>query len=191
MIRGAEGERVVTMDDFHVGPYMTAVGDGGDADRDPDPASGRAAGSAHEKVERRAGDFAIAAVSAAVWVDGGRSPTPASRSRRRPDHDRRHPRRGAAARARRRPRSCSRRPAQIAAEDCMPMPDGRGPVDYKRHLAGVLTKRALRRATARAPCTRRPRTDASDDQRSTASTVTPRRRAAHAAGPLHPRHARA
>ena len=28
--------------------------------------------------------------------------------------------------------------------------DGRGPVDYKRHLAGVLTKRALRRATARA-----------------------------------------
>ena len=30
------------------------------------------------------------------------------------------------------------------------MPDGRGPVDYKRHLAGVLTKRALRRATARA-----------------------------------------
>ena len=38
----------------------------------------------------------------------------------------------------------------IASEDCMPIPDGRGPVDYKRHLAGVLTKRALRRATARA-----------------------------------------
>jgi aerobic carbon-monoxide dehydrogenase medium subunit len=30
------------------------------------------------------------------------------------------------------------------------MADGRGPVDYKRHLAGVLTHRALRRATARA-----------------------------------------
>ena len=30
------------------------------------------------------------------------------------------------------------------------MPDGRGPVDYKRHLAGVLTNRALRRSTARA-----------------------------------------
>ncbi len=29
------------------------------------------AGSAHEKVERRAGDWAIAAASAAVWVDGG------------------------------------------------------------------------------------------------------------------------
>ena len=39
---------------------------------------------------------------------------------------------------------------EIASADCSPMPDGRGPVDYKRHLAGVLTKRALRRATARA-----------------------------------------
>jgi carbon-monoxide dehydrogenase medium subunit len=38
----------------------------------------------------------------------------------------------------------------IASEDCSPIPDSRGPVDYKRHLAGVLTKRALRRATARA-----------------------------------------
>jgi carbon-monoxide dehydrogenase medium subunit len=38
----------------------------------------------------------------------------------------------------------------IASEDCSPMPDGRGPVDYKRHLAGVLTKRALTRATERA-----------------------------------------
>ena len=40
--------------------------------------------------------------------------------------------------------------AAIASEDCTPIPDTRGPVDYKRHLAGVLTKRALRRATARA-----------------------------------------
>ena len=38
----------------------------------------------------------------------------------------------------------------IASEDCMPIPDGRGPVDYKRHVAGVLTKRALRKAAARA-----------------------------------------
>ena len=28
-------------------------------------------GSAHEKVERRAGDWAIVAVSGALWVDGG------------------------------------------------------------------------------------------------------------------------
>jgi carbon-monoxide dehydrogenase medium subunit len=39
---------------------------------------------------------------------------------------------------------------EIASEDCSPSQDGRGPVDYKRHLAGVLTHRALRRAVARA-----------------------------------------
>jgi carbon-monoxide dehydrogenase medium subunit len=38
----------------------------------------------------------------------------------------------------------------LASEDCAPMADSRGPVDYKRHLAGVLTTRALRRAAARA-----------------------------------------
>jgi carbon-monoxide dehydrogenase medium subunit len=38
----------------------------------------------------------------------------------------------------------------IAAEDCAPIPDGRGPADYKRHLAGILSTRALRRAAARA-----------------------------------------
>jgi carbon-monoxide dehydrogenase medium subunit len=39
---------------------------------------------------------------------------------------------------------------QIASEDCSPSADGRGPVDYKRHLAGVLTVRALTRAADRA-----------------------------------------
>ena len=52
--------------------------------------------------------------------------------------------------ASRRRRSCSRRRGEIASEDCSPSADGRGPIDYKRHLAGVLTQRALRRATARA-----------------------------------------
>ena len=39
---------------------------------------------------------------------------------------------------------------EVASADCSPVPDGRGPVDYKRHLAGVLTRRALVRASARA-----------------------------------------
>ncbi len=71
VIRGADGERVVAMEDFHVGPYMTAVEDGEllTEVRIPLRPGG---GSAHEKVERRAGDWAIAAASAAVWIDGGK-----------------------------------------------------------------------------------------------------------------------
>ena len=70
VIRGAGGERVVGMDEFHVGPYMTAVGDGEMLTEVRLPLR-PGAGSAHEKVERRAGDWAIAAASAAVWIDGG------------------------------------------------------------------------------------------------------------------------
>jgi carbon-monoxide dehydrogenase medium subunit len=38
----------------------------------------------------------------------------------------------------------------IASQDCSPSADGRGPVDYKRHVAGVLSKRALVKAAERA-----------------------------------------
>ena len=108
-------------------------------------------GSAHEKVERRAGDFAIAAASAAVWIDGGTiadagialsavGPTTIIVTRAE-ELLRGQAAVGGAVRAGRRDRhgGLHRRSA-----------DGRGPVDYKRHLAGVLTIRALRRATARA-----------------------------------------
>ena len=58
------------MEDFHVGPYMTAVGAGEMLTEVRVPVRS-GAGSAHEKVERRAGDWAIAAASAAVWMEGG------------------------------------------------------------------------------------------------------------------------
>ena len=150
MIRGADGERVVGMEDFHVGPYMTAVGAGEMLTEVRIPVR-PGAGSAHEKVERRAGDWAIAAASAAVWMDGGTIADAGHRAQRgRDDDDPPRPgRRSSCAAASPRRRS-SGRPAAIASEDCSPSADGRGPVDYKRHLAGVLTQRALRRSVARA-----------------------------------------
>jgi aerobic carbon-monoxide dehydrogenase medium subunit len=149
VIRGSDGERVVAMDDFHVGPYMTAVGDG-ELLTEIRLAVRPEAGSAHEKVERRAGDWAIAAASAAVWMEGatiadagialaavGLTTIHLGRAEellrgKAPGDD------------------VFAQVAQIASEDCSPMADGRGPVDYKRHLAGVLATRALTRATTRA-----------------------------------------
>ena len=39
---------------------------------------------------------------------------------------------------------------EIAAASCRPVSDQRGPADYKRHLAGELTRRVLRTAVQRA-----------------------------------------
>jgi carbon-monoxide dehydrogenase medium subunit len=149
VIRGAEGERVVGLDEFHIGPFMTAVGEGEMLTEVRLPLR-PGAGSAHEKVERRAGDWAVAAASGAVWMEGDTitdagvalsavGPTTVHVSRAEE-----------LLRGRTPSEELFTEAGEIASEDCSPVPDGRGPVDYKRHLAGVLTKRALRRATARA-----------------------------------------
>jgi aerobic carbon-monoxide dehydrogenase medium subunit len=149
VIRGPSGERTTGMDGFYLGPFMTAVGADEMLTEIRLPIR-QGAGSAHEKVERRAGDFAIAAVSAAVWIDGGTiadagialgalGPSTIIASRAEEALKGKPPSEELFAQA-----------GEIAKEDCMPVADGRGPVDYKRHLASVLTVRALRRATARA-----------------------------------------
>jgi carbon-monoxide dehydrogenase medium subunit len=149
VIRNAEGERVVSMSDFHIGPFMTAVSDGEMLTEIRLPVR-PGGGSAHEKVERRAGDFAIAAASAAMWLDGDTisdvgialsavGPTTVEVTRAEELLRGQVPSEDLFAKA-----------GEMAAEDCSPTADGRGPADYKRHLAGVLTKRALRRAAARA-----------------------------------------
>ena len=149
VILGADGERVVGIDDFHVGPYMTAVGDGELLTEVRLPLR-PGMGSAHEKVERRAGDWAIAAASAAVSITGetiahARVALSAVGLTTIHLHRASELMAGAAP-----SEELFRRAGEIASEDCSPSADGRGPVDYKRHLAGVLTARALARATARA-----------------------------------------
>jgi carbon-monoxide dehydrogenase medium subunit len=150
VIVGSGGERVVSMDDFHVGPYVTAIEDAEILTEIRLPLR-PGGGSAHEKVERRAGDWAIVAVSAALWMDGGAvadaglalsaaGPTTVHATRSEELLRGRDPSEELFAEA-----------GELASEDCSPTADGRGPVDYKRHLAGELTKRALRRAAGRAP----------------------------------------
>ena len=149
VIAGSGGERVVSMEDFHVGPYVTAIEDAEILTEIRLPLR-PGGGSAHEKVERRAGDWAIVAVSAALWLEGGRiadagvalsaaGPTTVHATRSEELLRGKDPSEELFSEA-----------GALASEDCSPIADGRGPVDYKRHLAGVLTKRALWRAADRA-----------------------------------------
>lgn len=149
VIRGSGGERVVSVRELHTGPYETAVGP---AEILTEIRIGLrpGGGSAYEKVERRVGDYPVAAVGAAVWMEGnviadaGIGLTAVGAP---------HFFAGSAERA-----VIGREPddetlelaAQAASADCHPVTDQRGPADYKRHLAGELTRRALRRAIGRA-----------------------------------------
>jgi aerobic carbon-monoxide dehydrogenase medium subunit len=151
VVRGSGGEREVAMDDFHLGAYETAVGP---AEilvevRVPLP-SGASAGSAYEKVERRVGDWAVIAAGAALTLDGetitqagiGLAAAGATHFRAAGAE--------AALVGSHADEASFVNAARLASEECNPPTDQRGPEDYKRHLVGELTKRALRRATARA-----------------------------------------
>jgi aerobic carbon-monoxide dehydrogenase medium subunit len=146
---GADGTRTVPISDFHLGPWTTVVGAGEIVTEIRLPLR-PGAGSAHVKVERRAGDWAIAAASAAVWMSGD-TITDAGIGLSAVGPITIHLARGEELlRGKRLSDELLDQVAAIASEDCAPIPDQRGPVDYKRHLAGVLTKRALTRAAARA-----------------------------------------
>jgi aerobic carbon-monoxide dehydrogenase medium subunit len=149
IIRGPDGSRTVSAREFHTGPYETVVAPG-ELLTEISIAIRPTCGSAYEKVGRRVGDWPIAAAAAVVWLDGA---TIAEAGLGLTAVGVRH---FAAAEAE---DFLSGAPAteetfaeagRIAAEHCNPASDQRGPADYKRHLAGELTVRALRRAVRRA-----------------------------------------
>jgi carbon-monoxide dehydrogenase medium subunit len=150
VIRGAGGTRTVDLRQFHVGPYETAVVDGEILVELRVPIRTRA-GSAYEKVERRAGDWSIAAAGTFVQMntdgtieDVGIGVTavgaeqftcPAAEDQLRGGQP---------------TDEAIQQAAETCSQSCNPQADQRGPVDYKRHLVGVLVARALTRSVARA-----------------------------------------
>jgi carbon-monoxide dehydrogenase medium subunit len=149
VIRSTAGTRTVPCRELDLGPYETAVGENEILTEVRVPIR-PGSGSAYAKVHRRAGDWAVAAAGAFVRLDGdvivdvgiglaalgapgmtcvaaeqvlrGRSVTPALLDEA----------------------------ARRVATDVRPTTDQRGPSEYKRHLAHVLTRRVLTRAVVRA-----------------------------------------
>lgn len=149
VVRSSSGSRTVPMREFHEGPYETKVGDAEILTEVRFPIR-NATGSAYEKVERRVGDWAVAAAGAFVQLDGdmiadagiGLAAVGADHFIV-PDAE-------AALRGKPAIRESFEEAAQLCHDQCSPVTDQRGPEDYKRHLARELVLRALTRATARA-----------------------------------------
>jgi carbon-monoxide dehydrogenase medium subunit len=149
VVQSASGRRTVEARAFHEGPYETVVGDAEMVVEVRIPMR-PGAGSAYHKVERRAGDWAIAAAGAFVQLDGdtvadvglGLTAVGAAHF--------------ACAEAEDLLRGRPATPDNLAAaaqrchDACEPQPDQRGPADYKRHLARELSLRALTTSVVRA-----------------------------------------
>ena len=148
VIRGQGGERVVGMREFHRGAYETAVEDGEMVIEIRVPLHADA-GSAYEKVERRVGDWAVAAAGAAVRLEGG-AIAQAGIALAAVGSQVTSPEAEQALVGNAPSEELFEEAARLAAAATDPVTDQRGSAEYKRHVSGELTLRALRRATARA-----------------------------------------
>ena len=149
VIRGSGGDRIVSMHDFHAGPYETAVGDAEMLTEVRIPIRPNGS-SAYHKVERRAGDWAVVSAGAAVWMDGatiadGRVGLAAVGPNTTTIDAARDLLQGATP-----SEELYKQVGAVCSANCEPDTDMRGSAEYKKHLASELTIRSLRDAVARA-----------------------------------------
>lgn len=148
---GPAGSRTVPLGAFIVDAYTTALGPGEMLTGISVPFSRRPCGGAYLKFEKRAGDFAVASVGVQLeTADGGAvrriaislGAVGASPIRATAAEDVLHDTSAAT--------SAIDEAERLVREAAEPFEDTRGSVEYKRHLAGVLFRRALAVAMDRA-----------------------------------------
>lgn len=149
-LEGSAGAREVAASEFYQGAYFTALEPGEllTSVSIPLPAGGH--GYAYEKLKRKVGDYATAAAAVVLTMAGGKvatcsigltnlSETPLLAA--------------AAAQAviGTSLDDAALKQAAAAAEAIMsPASDARGPIEYRRHVGGIMVMRALQRAGSRA-----------------------------------------
>jgi len=146
----SDGKRTIAIDDFFVGPLMTALSSNEILTEIRIPIPEGKSGGAYIKLERKVGDFAIVGVAASLQFDGdtctsagialtnvGPTPIRATEAQdalvgttvSQEDAD---------------------KAAELAAAASQPVGDHRGSEDYKRAMVKTLTARAVMQAKERA-----------------------------------------
>lgn len=149
-LKGPGGDRDVAARDFYQGAYFTALEPGEILASISIPVPPSNHGYAYEKLKRKIGDYATAAAAVVLTMSGGKvatcsigltnlSETPllaedASQAVIGTTLD-----------------AASLKKAAAAAVEIMePAGDGRGPVEYRKYVGGIMVERALKRAAAKA-----------------------------------------
>jgi len=150
-ITGAEGKRIVSIDDFFMGFYMTAIQEDEILTAIHVPAHTPGTGNAYHKLERKVGDYATAGVAVNLRLDADGNceeigigltnvnsvPMRASRSEE-------------ALKGQPLTEANIAKAARYASQDCRPNSDLRGSEEYKRHMVAVLVTRMIHKAAGRA-----------------------------------------
>jgi carbon-monoxide dehydrogenase medium subunit len=147
---GKGGERKVKARDFYQGAYFTSLEPGEilTAVRIPVPATGH--GYAYEKLKRKVGDYATAAAAVLITMQGGTCKS-ASIGLTNLSETPLYAADAAAALVGSDLGKAALDKAVAAVEaQVAPASDGRGPVEYRRKMAGVMLRRAVARAQSRA-----------------------------------------
>ncbi|MBC7974626.1 MAG: xanthine dehydrogenase family protein subunit M [Myxococcales bacterium] len=153
LVRGASGSRTIAIDDLFIGLFETSLAPGEILTEIRIPKPGPHSGGAYLKIERKVGDYAVAAVAVQLQLAGPSDPT-IRQIRIGLTNVSPIPARAKAAEAALTGKQATddvlEAAGKAAANECNPSADLRGQVDYKRDLVRILIKRAVRRAITRA-----------------------------------------
>ncbi len=149
-LEGPNGAREVLASDFYQGAYFTALEPGEilSAITVPAPASGH--GYAYEKLKRKVGDYATAAAAVVLTMTGGKVLTCAIGLTNLHETSRLATDAGKAVIGTSLDAVSLKRAAAAAEAIMSPAADARGPVEYRKHVGGIMVMRALQRAAGRA-----------------------------------------
>ena len=145
-LQGPNGSREVAARAFYEAAYFTARADDEllTAVTIPTPAAGH--GAAYEKQKRKVGDYATAAAAVVLTLSGGSCSSASvalSNVGQTPIHV---PAAGQALEGSSLDAAAVAAAVEAARAAADPVSDLRGPADYRRHLAGVMVRRAVARA---------------------------------------------
>jgi len=149
-LEGPNGGRDVAAAEFYQGAYFTALEPGELLTSISIPAAGAGHGYAYEKLKRKVGDYATAAAAVVLTMAGGKVVTCAiglTNLHETPllATDAANAVIGTSLDA-----ATLKKAAAAAVAIMSPAADARGPVEYRKHVGGIMVTRALTRAAARA-----------------------------------------
>lgn len=149
-LEGPGGGRDIAASDFYQGAYFTALEPGEILTSISIPAAAGGHGYAYEKLKRKVGDYATAAAAVVLTMAGGKVATCAIGLTNLHETPLLATDAAKAVIGSSLDDATLKKAAAAAVAIMAPAADARGPVEYRKHVGGIMVTRALTRAAARA-----------------------------------------